>query len=95
MKNGDSDGSSNDTLGTLLDEYLDRLRRGERPTISEYVERHPDLAAEIRELFSALPLLEDLGSEDDGVEAPLRQLGEFRKIAFRAPAVAATSRQAL
>ena len=38
----------------LAEEFLDRKRRGEQPTLREYVERHPDLADEIRDLFPAL-----------------------------------------
>ena len=38
----------------LAEEFLDRERRGEHPTLGEYVEHHPDLAAEIREMFPAL-----------------------------------------
>ena len=45
----------------LAEEFLDRKRRGERPTLGEYVERHPELADEIRDLFPALLMMEDLG----------------------------------
>src|SRR6185503_11740788 len=34
---------------------------GERPTIDEYVRQHPDLAAEIRDLFPAMVLMEGSG----------------------------------
>jgi serine/threonine protein kinase len=49
----------------LAEEFLDRKRRGERPTLREYVERYPELAEEIRDLFPALLMMEDL-SEDSG-----------------------------
>jgi hypothetical protein len=52
--------SGSDSLGRLADEILERYRRGERPTPTEYAERHPDLAEQIRELFPALVLLEDV-----------------------------------
>src|SRR5262249_18263321 len=45
----------------LAEEFLDRKRRGERPTLQQYVERHPELAEEIRDLFPALLMMEDLG----------------------------------
>lgn len=32
----------------LAEEFLGRYGRGERPSVQEYVERHPELAAEIR-----------------------------------------------
>ena len=35
-------------IGLLAEEYVERARNGERPTISEYVRRRPDLEAGIR-----------------------------------------------
>ena len=40
-------------LNRLADEFAARYRRGERPSLQEYVDRHPDLADEIRECFPA------------------------------------------
>src|SRR5262249_52847217 len=71
----------------LAEEFAGRLRRGERPALSEYVRRHPDLAHEIRELFPALAALEQLKpgpaeatgpvtvAGPDGV--PLGRLGDY------------------
>ena len=47
----------------LAEEFLERKRRGEQPTLSEYVERYPELADDIRDLFPALLMMEDLGEE--------------------------------
>jgi hypothetical protein len=41
-------------VGLLADEFLARCQRGEKPTIKEYCERHPELAGEIRDVFEAL-----------------------------------------
>src|SRR4051794_10950992 len=38
----------------LAEEFAARFRRGERPSLQEYIDRCPDLADEIRELFPAL-----------------------------------------
>jgi eukaryotic-like serine/threonine-protein kinase len=38
----------------LAEEFASRFRRGERPSLQEYIDRNPDLADEIRELFPAL-----------------------------------------
>ena len=42
--------------------YLNRLRGGERPSVEEYAERYPELAAEIRDALSALLLVEELSA---------------------------------
>jgi eukaryotic-like serine/threonine-protein kinase len=70
-------------FGRLMDEFLDRLRRGEKPDVGEYAERHPELAAEIRDVFPTLYLLEEFGSVagrtvpagGDGAVPPV--LGEY------------------
>ena len=38
----------------LAEEFVERYRRGERPSVSEYVGRLPEMAGEIREMFPAL-----------------------------------------
>ena len=43
-----------DPLAQLADEFLERHRRGERPALTEYTARHPELAEQIRALFPAL-----------------------------------------
>jgi eukaryotic-like serine/threonine-protein kinase len=75
---------SRKTIEQLTDEFMDRLRRGERPSISEYIKNNTTLAEEIREVFPALAMLERLGlpSGDSGQLRPhtptLEQLGEYR-----------------
>jgi hypothetical protein len=53
-------GSAPDPLGQLADEFLERHRRGEQPALTGYTARHPELAEQIRELFPALVLMEDV-----------------------------------
>jgi eukaryotic-like serine/threonine-protein kinase len=55
----------------LAEEFLDRKRRGEQPTLQEYLDRHPDLAEEIRDLFPALLMMEDLGESSGGTTGSL------------------------
>jgi serine/threonine protein kinase/tetratricopeptide (TPR) repeat protein len=81
--------SQPDLLARLAEEFAQRYRRGERPCLSAYADRHPELAADIRELFPALVALEELGpaagpgaAPDPGAPAgpgavPER-LGDFR-----------------
>jgi serine/threonine protein kinase/WD40 repeat protein len=54
----------------LAEEFAERYRRGERPPVSEYVVAHPQHADEIRALFPALVLLEELAPSDDGADRP-------------------------
>jgi WD40 repeat protein/serine/threonine protein kinase len=68
----------------LAEEFLARYRKGERPALQEYVDRHPSLAAEIREVFPAMALMEHIALSDDArmdgaaTAAALQQLGDFR-----------------
>ncbi len=64
----DSDGDR-DEVELLADELLRRLRQGEAPTIQEYVDRRPDLAAAIQELFPTLLFVEELGDETSSEQA--------------------------
>ena len=74
----------------LAEEFLERRRRGERPTIEEYAARYPHLADEVREFFPVLGLVEDAKPGPDGAtgtlpgamlpghDRPLGRLGEYR-----------------
>jgi serine/threonine protein kinase/WD40 repeat protein len=67
----------------LADLFVARLRRGERPSVSEYCLHHPDLADEIRELFPTLAMLEQAGRDESNGGRPHApemptQLGEYR-----------------
>ncbi len=56
-----SSNSSRDALlERLAEEFVERHRRGEHPALSEYINCHPDLAVEIRDLFPALVRIEHL-----------------------------------
>jgi eukaryotic-like serine/threonine-protein kinase len=65
--------SGPDQFNDLAHEFAERYRRGERPPVSEYTERYPDLADEIRELFPTLVMMERLGS---GVAASASHVAE-------------------
>src|SRR5262249_27185104 len=55
-----SSSDSQSPVELLADEFLARLKRGEKPTIGEYCAKHPELAEEIRDVFEALLMVEDL-----------------------------------
>jgi serine/threonine-protein kinase len=80
-------GDGTEVIDQLAEEFLERCRGGERPSVEEYAARHPALADQIREFFSALVLIEGLkpNANDPHGESPLLQeheaperLGEFR-----------------
>ncbi len=58
------------SLDELAEEFVARLRRGERPKIAEYAARAPAHADEIRDLFPALRIMEHAGPGLDSFEAP-------------------------
>src|SRR5579864_4225433 len=70
----------------LAEEFAERYRRGERPSLQEYVDRLPEMAEEIREMFPALVEVEQVegdARDDAHLAAPpaigrLRELGDYR-----------------
>jgi hypothetical protein len=63
--------SGPDLFNLLADEFAERYRRGERPPLSEYTDKYPELAAEIRELFPALVAIEQFGSRAEKGISPI------------------------
>jgi tetratricopeptide (TPR) repeat protein len=45
-------------LDRLVEEFNERFRKGERPSLKEYCDRHPELADELRELLPAMAQVE-------------------------------------
>ncbi len=89
----DPSSASDDGRYALLDrlaaEFAQRHRAGDRPSVQEYVEQHPELAGEIREMFAAMVQIELAEEErqesrppDRAVEPPLAlvQVGDFQVI---------------
>jgi WD40 repeat protein/serine/threonine protein kinase len=62
--------SGPDLFNLLADEFADRYRRGERPPLSEYTDRYPELAEQIRELFPALVAIEQFGTGAEEATGP-------------------------
>ena len=73
----------------LAEEFLERYRRGDRPTVTEYVDGHPELSEEIREVFPALLAMEEVGPHPAALGSPRHnsergegfmpeRLGDFR-----------------
>jgi serine/threonine protein kinase len=78
-----------DIIDQLADSFVARLRAGERPSVEEYAQRHPELADGIRELLPALAMLEqrvpvpggDRGQREERLRdrAPA-EIGDYRII---------------
>ena len=80
-----------ETVEQLAEEFAERYRRGERPPLSEYTARYPEHAEEIRDLFPALVMMEQIAPDSEAaasvfpgsslrnqlVEHP-EQLGDYR-----------------
>ena len=64
----DSESISENPVDALAEAFVQRLRRGEYPSISEYKNQYPELAGEIEELFPTLAMVEKCGADtnDEG-----------------------------
>src|SRR5262245_5574516 len=83
-------GSRSGLVLELAEEFLERYRQGQRPALKEYIDRHPELADEIREVFPAMAMMEKIALADESMigdstgPVPMRrtpppeQLGDFR-----------------
>jgi serine/threonine protein kinase len=47
-------------LNQLAEEFAERYRRGERPSLEDYVDRHPELSGVIREFFPTMVEVEEV-----------------------------------
>jgi eukaryotic-like serine/threonine-protein kinase len=68
----------------VAEEFVERCRRGESPSVAEYLERYPEHAETIRKLLPAVAMIERLGRvalpqvEVQPARSIPSQLGEFR-----------------
>ncbi len=82
----DPSGDGREPVEVLAEEFLERRRHGETPTLEEYIERYPHLADEIRELFPALIVMDDVDPRPGELSRPrlggaaLQRLGDYRII---------------
>src|SRR5882672_9804743 len=61
--------SASDPLRAAAESFVTRLRRGDRPTLAEYIERLPDQANRIRELFPKI-LARERRNDDNATTGP-------------------------
>ncbi len=85
----DMSSDSLEPVELLADDFMNRQRSGEKPTIDEYCEKHPELADEIREVFPALVVIEQVAPATADLDAsnrsftspdakPIESIGDYR-----------------
>jgi WD40 repeat protein/serine/threonine protein kinase len=82
----DNDPSLTDPFGQIADEFVEAVRKGERPSVEDFARRYPEHADEIREILPALVLMEKAKSADEApapdkfpsAAVPLQQLGDYQ-----------------
>ena len=77
----DTTSDAEDLFAAVVDEFTERLNRGERPTADEYAARYPDLAADLRDVLGMLPVLRPPGGTPPvrpGSTAPVAPRGPHR-----------------
>ena len=79
--------SEHDLIDTLADEFLERLQRGETPSISEYEQAHPACAEELRRVLASVQMVEQMANRRlsnrltvGASPRPPDQLGDFRVV---------------
>jgi WD40 repeat protein/serine/threonine protein kinase len=81
--------SERNPVEELAEEFAARHRRGERPSLTEYTQRYPQWADEIRDVFPALVMMEQFkppvgeataagGLAPTADSKPLERLGDYR-----------------
>ena len=75
IESADEADEPRDPIEQLAEEFIERLRRGENPTVAEYTEAHGEFADEIQELFPTIAAMERLKAGKETSSAGLASLG--------------------
>lgn len=78
MTGPDDSDSGRHPVELLAEEFVERQRQGEQPKIEDYIEAHPELEGEIRDLFPTLMAMEDLKRAECSPSGPRASLGPVR-----------------
>ena len=71
--------SGSELVLELAEEFLERHRKGERPQLKEYIDRHPELAAEIKDVFPAMAMMENIAVADESMDGSEPELPNGRQ----------------
>ena len=66
---------------TLAEQFAERCRRGERPSVDEYARQYPEHAEQIRALFPSIGLMEQMRHNDHAEREQLDRRDKFRAAA--------------
>jgi serine/threonine protein kinase/WD40 repeat protein len=77
---GNEPSENYEQLDKIAEEFADRFRRGEHPSLDEYCQRYPHLATEIRELFPAMVEIQRAEKVIGHAVEALRHVGDYRII---------------
>lgn len=77
------------SFDAVADEFAERCRRGEGPTVAEYAAQYPHLADKIHQLFPSIAMMEQLGDQQQAErrdaygkagwsDPPLDRVGDFQ-----------------
>lgn len=69
--------SEDDILASILEEFMESVRRGEAPDATHFVSTYPQLETKIREVLSLVSMVERSNADEDTDESP-EQIGEYR-----------------
>jgi serine/threonine protein kinase/WD40 repeat protein len=69
MSHQDAPNSADDRVGLVVEAFLTRFRKGERPSLAELVTLHPELAEELQAIIPALVELEQIGGSTGSMAA--------------------------
>ncbi|MDP6544576.1 MAG: serine/threonine-protein kinase [Phycisphaerae bacterium] len=67
-----------DPLEVLAEEFTERQRAGQSPSVSEYAREYPELADRIREIFPAIAAVEQLKARNERASGGRASLGPIR-----------------
>ena len=67
-------GTQSEIALALAEQFRERYRQSQRPSLREYINRHPDLVEDIREVFPSMALMENItlvsNSAEESPRAP-------------------------
>ena len=77
----DSEDEVDDLVAQVVEEYFQRLKRGEQPQLEEFVEKYPSISDLLRTVIPGLQTAEQFSDVSAGGKVSHerhRQLGDFR-----------------